>query len=310
MTHDGSKRHRFEASAGDAGQRLDQVLAARIPELSRRQARVLIDIGGVFVDRARVKVAGRKLKAGQVVETTIGGALARATKKLGAAARAQDAAALPDYRIVFEDDDLVVVDKPPGLLVAPTPESDRGNLADLLARRSEPALAIWVVHRIDLQTSGVLVFAKTVAANRALSQRFRVHDMDRAYLAVVEGAMAEPGAPVSVQVAGKRAVTRFTVVARAGQRATLLRAELETGRTHQIRLHAKHLGHHVLGDPQYAAKTDHDPPRMALHATRLGFKHPRTGAALLFESELPDDIATWWNELRQASETTQQEHLP
>src|SRR5690606_10904684 len=115
-------------TAEDAGKRLDQVLAARVPDLSRRKARVLLDIGGVFVDRARVKVASRKLRPGQVVEAHIGGALERATGEVGSAARERDSAALPRFTIVHADRDIVVVDKPAGLLTAPTPESDRGNL--------------------------------------------------------------------------------------------------------------------------------------------------------------------------------------
>src|SRR5690606_10761134 len=146
------------------------------------KARVLLDIGGVFVDRSRVKVASRTIRAGQVIEVHLGGALDRATKSVGRAARERDASALPAFTVVFEDHDIVVVDKPAGLLTAPTPESDRNNLAQALGTDRPRVL---VVHRIDLQTSGLLVFAKTDQANRSLSARFRDHDVERAYVAVV-----------------------------------------------------------------------------------------------------------------------------
>ena len=165
----GPNRVVFKVGDEDAGKRLDQVLAAHVPGLSRRQARVLLDIGGVFVDGRRVKIAGRLSHKGEEVAVVLGGALARATQRPGRDARSEDERKLPPYAIVFEDDDMVIVDKPPGLLTAPTPESDRNNLADSLARRATPPAMIYVVHRIDLETSGLVVFAKTADANRELS---------------------------------------------------------------------------------------------------------------------------------------------
>jgi len=294
------RRHRFEVPAAQAGTRLDQAIAANVEGVSRRKARVLIDLGGVFVDRHRVKVASRKVRAGQVVEVVIGGAFERATKKVGAAARATDHAELPPFAVLFEDDDLVVVDKPAGLLTAPTPESDRGNLADLLRRRSDGGGTLFVVHRLDLPTSGVLVFAKTDDANRALSELFRVHDVERQYLAVVAGAWPSEVSRVDEPVLGKNAVTDFEVVERFGDVATLVRATLSTGRNHQIRRHASGLGHPVLGDAQYGAGVVGipRPPRMALHATRLGFRHPRTGEHMRFDVALPAELSDWAQRLR------------
>lgn len=276
------------------------MLAARVPELSRRRARVLLDLGGVFVDGARTKMAGRLMKAGQAVVANVGGALDRATKAVGGEARARDEAALPPFAIVHEDPDLIVVDKPAGLLTAPTPESDRNNLVSLLARSGGARRAIFVVHRIDLDTSGLLVFARNDDTNKALSEMFRKHDLVREYLAVAAGAVPETLGLVERPVGGKRAVTHLTVVERFGARATLLRARLETGRTHQIRLHLQAEGHPVLGDATYGRHTDRDPPRMALHATRLAFAHPRTGAALDFQSPWPPDLTPWLDGLRAA----------
>jgi 23S rRNA pseudouridine1911/1915/1917 synthase len=295
-----SRRERFVVGAADAGLRLDQLLAARIPDLSRRKARTLLDIGGVFVDGARVKVAGRTLRRGQKVEVHLGGALERAAPGVGGEARARDAAGLPEPRVVFEDADLWVVDKPAGLLTAPTPESDRGNLADLLSRRPGAPRAL-VVHRLDLGTSGLLVMAKTELANRTLAERFRVHDVTRSYEAVVAGAFPAAALRVEEPVAGKRAVTRFQVLERFGEAATRLGCTLETGRTHQIRLHTLHVGHPVLGDARYGAEQGAalpPAPRMALHARTLGFVHPRSGEPLSFESEWPAEMIAWLEALR------------
>jgi len=194
-----------------------------------------------------------------------------------------------------------VVDKPAGLLTAPTPESDRNNLASLLARRADPRQPVFVVHRIDLETSGLLVFARTADANRTLSEVFRRHDLAREYLAVVAGAVADDLSVVDRPVGGRRAVTHLQLAERLGTRATMVRARLETGRTHQIRLHLRAEGHPVLGDRKYGASPDLGAPRMALHATRLAFAHPRTGAALDFTSPWPADLAPWLESLRRSS---------
>ena len=288
-----ARTHRFVVGDDDVGLRLDQLLAARVPDLSRRKARVLLDIGGVFVDGARIKVASRKLRAGQQVVAHLGGALARAGGEVGRAARARDEARLPAHTVVYEDDDLVVVDKPAGLLTAPTPESDRGNLARLLGE-------VQVVHRLDLQTSGLLVFARSPAANRALAERFRVHDVERVYLAVVAGALpAQPGR-CDQPIEGRPATTHFQIEEALGGGATWLRCRLETGRTHQIRIHCRALGHPVLGDPRYGAPVAGlpPPPRMALHAAVLGFVHPRSGAPMRFTSEWPEDLTAWLGAIR------------
>jgi 23S rRNA pseudouridine1911/1915/1917 synthase len=316
-----AERATFVVADDDAGLRLDQVLPKRIAGLSRRKARVAIDLGGVFVDRARVKVASRPVRAGQEIEVHLGGVLARASGDVGAAARAQDDAALPAYAIVFEDDDVIVADKPAGLITAPTPESDRGNLADLLARRPG-AGPVHVVHRIDRPTSGLLVFAKTDAANRVLSAAFVAHAVEREYHAVVVGGITAPVAidrPIGerhavTHVAPVEALTCDGATEASGRstggpgrppgaaRATLVACRLETGRSHQIRIHLAGLGHPVAGDTQHGGAAGRAftprPPRLALHARVLGFAHPRTGAPLRFESAWPADLAPWLAALR------------
>jgi 23S rRNA pseudouridine1911/1915/1917 synthase len=298
MTSADTNRVSFTVNASDVGLRLDQVLAARVPGLSRRQARLLLDIGGVFVDGRRLKIAGHLMHEGEKVVVHPGGALGRATPKLGRAARTSDEARLPPFAVVYEDEDLVVVDKPSGLLTAPTPESDRNNLASLLARR-EGGGPVLIVHRIDLETSGLLVLAKTDLANRGLSERFRTHDLGREYLAVVAGVFPDGVQVIERPVGGRRAVTHIAVEERLGPRATVLRCRLETGRTHQIRLHVQAEGHPVLGDPKYGgAPFSPRPPRMALHATLLAFAHPRTGAPLSFTSPWPPEVVPWLDALR------------
>jgi 23S rRNA pseudouridine1911/1915/1917 synthase len=244
------------------------------------------------------------MHAGEEVVAVMGGALARATKKTGRAARSADESQLPQFAIVFEDDDVVVVEKPAGLLTAPTPESDRNNLADLLKRRPGGA-PVLVVHRIDLDTSGLIVFAKSEHANRELSRRFRDHDLERAYLAVVAGSFPADLKTIDRPVGGRRAVTHVEIRERFDDRATMLTCRLETGRTHQIRLHMAAVGTPVIGDARYGRPFSPAPPRMALHATRLGFVHPRTGASLAFDSPWPPDLQAWLSETMWRNTVTQ-----
>jgi len=204
--------------------------------------------------------------------------------------------------ILYQDDHLVVVDKHPEQLSAPSPGSDRDNLASTLEARLGGR--IWVVQRLDVGTSGVLLYARTPEANRALSETFRVHAIEREYLAVLEG---EPDLPegrrrVEAPVRGRHAVSEFAFVERIGPRvmplATITSCRLLTGRTHQIRKHARRLQTFVLGDRRHGTRTNHDPPRLALHAARLALRHPTTGADLELRAELPRDLADWLEALR------------
>ncbi|HUJ57610.1 MAG TPA: RluA family pseudouridine synthase [Kofleriaceae bacterium] len=274
--------YRFAVAADDAGLRLDQVIPRHVAGLSRRKARAVIDLGGVFVDRARVKVAGRQVRAGQLIEVTVGGAL--------------DAAAPPAPAIVHVDDHVVVVDKPAGLVTAPTPEADRGDLLDQL---SQTFGEVYLVHRLDRPTSGLLVFARTRAANKQLGEAFKAHDIERAYTAVAIGEVAAQ--TIDRPIDGRRAITRVEPE-RALAGATLVGARLETGRTHQIRIHLAGIGHPVAGDREHGGELERRfeprPPRLALHARLLGFTHPATGERVRFESALPADLARWLSRLR------------
>jgi 23S rRNA pseudouridine1911/1915/1917 synthase len=269
--------------------RLDQCLAQCVPGLSRRMARVIIDLGGVFIDKKRVKVASRKVFRGQRIAVHRGGAFERATKVTGKQARARDEAALPQFRVLFEDEHVVAIDKPAGLLSAPTPESDRNNLLSILA---ETRAHVSVVHRLDLQASGVMIFAKTGEANEKLSDLFREHTLTRRYDVLVAGVPAQQTLHVAVPVQGKPAATDFRCV-EAFERFSHLEATLHTGRTHQIRLHLVHVGLPVLADPRYAPRADWHPPRLALHAKLLELAHPVSGDTLTLSSPLPPELADW-----------------
>ena len=273
----------FTVAADEDGLRLDQVVPRHVPGLSRRKAREVIDVGGVFVDRTRVKVAGRPVRAGQRIEVNVGGALDRKEPP-------------PAPSIVFVDEHVIVADKPAGLVTAPTPESDRGDLLDQLSQRYGE---VYLVHRIDLPTSGLLVFARTRDANKRLGEAFKVHDVDREYRAVAIGDV--PTQTIDRPVDGKRAITHVErIEALAG--ATLIAARLETGRTHQIRVHLAGQGTPIAGDPQHGGEKSRTfvprAPRLVLHAALLGFAHPASGERVRFESALPDELAAWIARLR------------
>jgi 23S rRNA pseudouridine1911/1915/1917 synthase len=274
----------FTVAPDDEGLRLDQLLAKRVPGLSRRNARKILLIGGVFVAGARIKIGSKVIQPGRKVEVHLGAAL-----DLVAAA---EKTTPPEIDVVFEDDQLLVADKPARLPTAATRETDRHNLLYYLSQRpSSPALH--VVHRLDLETSGLLVLAKTGEAAHALSEMFRGHDLERTYHLAMLGQLEEERT-VDQPIEGRPARTTFAPVERRAN-VTLAEARLETGRTHQIRVHAQHMGQPVLGDRRYGHATDRDPPRLALHARVLGFRHPSTDLPMRFERAWPADLGDWWN---------------
>lgn len=273
----------FTVAPDEAGLRLDQVLPRHVGGLSRRKARAAIDEGGVFVDKTRVKIAGRLVRAGQSIEVNIGGALERSEPP-------------PAPAIVHIDDHIIVADKPAGLVTAPTPESNRGDMLDQLTRAHGE---LYLVHRIDLPTSGLLVFARTRAANKFLGDAFKAHDVDREYRAIAIGAVVSQR--IDRPIDARHAVTHVEALEPLAN-ATLVAVRLETGRTHQIRIHLAGLGHPLAGDTQHGGETARTflprAPRLALHAAVLGFTHPATGERVRFESPLPDELAHYVERLR------------
>lgn len=213
---------------------------------------------------------------------------------------------MPQLQIVHSDDAFVVVDKPAGLVVHPAPSHKGETLVDLLAGVAGGGEAgrPGIVHRLDKDTSGLMVVARSEQAHRALAEQIRSREAKREYRALVEGHLSRTGtidAPIgrdrrrrtrmAVRGSGSRQARTHFEVLESLPADTLLTARLETGRTHQIRAHFDAIGHPVAGDPQYGSVGRHGLARQFLHSTRLAFRHPGTGEALEFESSLPGDLA-------------------
>ena len=282
-----------------AGMRLDQALAQMLPQHSRSRIRTWIDGGDVMLGGEKPE-AKRRVDGGECVVVTMppDPRAARFTPQK-----------LP-LAIVHEDDDIIVVDKPAGLVVHPGSGNWDGTLANALLHHA-PQLArvarAGIVHRLDKDTSGLLVVAKTEVAQTDLVRQLQARTVHREYLALVTGDIASGGkidAPIgrhpvrrtsmAVVAGGKAAVTHYVVRERFGD-CTLLACRLETGRTHQIRVHLASAKHPLVGDPAYGEKRRRQHGvvfgRQALHAWRLGLIHPATKAPIQWESGLPEDFA-------------------
>jgi 23S rRNA pseudouridine1911/1915/1917 synthase len=288
---------RLEAAAQDAGLRLDAFLAQHGAVPSRSAAQRLIEAGAVLVDGA-AQAKNHRMAEGQVVEV----------RSEAGAGVGDDA--VPEFEIVYEDPDLMVVDKPAGLVTHPAPGHRGPTLAEALRGRAaggpDPERA-GIVHRLDRDTSGLLVVAKTEEAYAALVKQLKAREVRREYLALVSGQPDSESGTIDAPLGRDRArrtvvstrsdrprsaVTRFEVIERFAATA-LLRVRLETGRTHQIRAHLAAIGHPVCGDPQYGGRAcgrQIGLTRQFLHAEKLMFKHPRTGANLACESKPPVDL--------------------
>ena len=308
--------------AKEAGDRLDRVLAARLPALSRSRLKVLILDGQVAIDGRTIRDPATRVNSGDSIAVTL--PPPEPTLPAG-----ED---IP-LNIVYEDDALIVIDKPPGLVVHPAAGHAKGTLVNALIAHCGDSLSgiggvkrPGIVHRLDKDTSGLMVVAKTDKAHRALSKQFAdktESELERGYLAFVWGVLDKPrgtiDAPLdrhphardkrAVREGGREAVTHWQVLERftgadGKPVASLLACTLETGRTHQIRVHLAHIGHPILGDETYGAgfktKASLLGPqaraalealgRQALHAYLLTIKHPETAENLAFRSELPGDL--------------------
>jgi 23S rRNA pseudouridine1911/1915/1917 synthase len=282
------------ASEADAGERLDAFLAPALG--SRARAQRLIEAGAVLVDGAAVPKRHR-VAAGELV----------VVDEDADRPPPGDPSERADFAVAFEDEHLIVVDKPAGVVVHPARGHWHGTLAQALEGRAAggaDAFRAGIVHRLDRDTSGLLVVAKSDAVHNALKEALARREITREYLALVEGRPpARSGtidAPIgrdrrvrtrhSTDTDGARAaVTHFTLE-RALPNATLLRVRLETGRTHQIRVHLREIGHPVCGDPEYGTAGLYGLQRQFLHAEHLAFTHPVTGAAIDLRSPLPADL--------------------
>jgi 23S rRNA pseudouridine1911/1915/1917 synthase len=330
-SHDVITGDRRTALAGEdhAGGRLDRFLAAALPDFSRSRLKQLLDGEAVSIGARTIKDANHRVKPGESYVVTI-------PPTAPAAPQGQD---IP-LEVVYEDKDLIVINKPAGLVVHPAAGNPDGTLVNALIAHCGPGVLRiggeerpGIVHRLDKDTSGLLVAAKTERAMASLAKQFANHTIERAYNAVVWGAPRDTTGLIESQIGrspfdrkrmtvlragGKRAATRYKVIEKfgPGERpfAALIECRLETGRTHQIRVHLTHLGHPLIGDPQYgrnrvapkpksplearAFTAAADFPRQALHAFVLGFQHPSLHKTLRFEAPWPADFAELVGALR------------
>ena len=292
-------RFEFLAEAGDAGTRLDHFLAARISDLSRSRIQALMGEGHVIVN-GEPKLRSCKVHAGERIVLTVPPAIASEN--------------LPEdiaLEILHEDDDLIVINKPPGLVVHPAPGHAGGTLVNALLHHCKSLSGIGgverpgIVHRLDKETSGCLVAAKNDAAHQSLTEQFAGREVRKIYLAIATGTFKKAKGTINVPL-GRHPVYRqkMGVLLRGGGReartdwlvlttlpcGTLVQCTLHTGRTHQIRVHLKYLGHPVVGDEVYGKRAGFS--RQMLHAWKLGFSHPRTGNPLDFTAPIPPDFVT------------------
>jgi 23S rRNA pseudouridine1911/1915/1917 synthase len=287
-------RRELEVPPAGAGQRLDVFLSAHAG--SRAAAQRLIDRGRVTVDGA-VRPKRHLLAGGE-----------RVRLEESSEAPPEEDVPAASFAVAWEDEHLVVVDKPAGVVVHPAAAHRQGTLAQALAgiaAGGEAPERAGIVHRLDRDTSGLLVIARSEPVHAALKSLLRSRELVREYLALVEGRPAARRGVIDAPLGRDRrvrtrvstdtdepraAVTHFEVE-RALPRDTLLRVRLETGRTHQIRAHMLAIGHPVAGDPEYGSPGRHGLGRQFLHAARLAFEHPVTGAAVDVSSPLPADLA-------------------
>lgn len=310
-----SETIRVAVAAPDARGRLDKLLAERVPELSRARLQALMAAGAVTRDGAAVSDASARPLPG----------LYEIQLPPPAPARPQPEP-IP-LAVLYEDADLIVIDKPAGMAVHPAPGSETGTLVNALLAHCGSSLSgiggvarPGIVHRIDKETSGVMVAAKTDRAHQGLSALFAAHDIERVYVALTRGAPADRRGTIEgsigrsphdrkkmamVKSGGRAAVTHYRVEQVFGPPvkplAARLACTLQTGRTHQIRVHLASKGCPCLGDPLYGSGPPAEPvrraiaeaglARQALHAAVLGFRHPVSGQALRFESPPPADMA-------------------
>ncbi len=307
----------FIVSPDEAGERLDTYLASRVTGVSRTTLKRLIEDGDVSITgRADVKPS-YKLRAGELIEVEL-----TAPPPLNLSPEN-----IP-LDIVYEDDELVVVNKPAGLVVHPGAGVASGTLANALVYHFQQlagragALRPGLVHRLDRGTSGLIVVAKTEAVHEKLAEQFRTREVFKSYIALVHGRVAEDSGSIDQPIArdahhrarmgvvrgGRQALTLYRV-RRRFDRFTLLDVEIRTGRTHQIRVHLAWLKRPVVGDETYGAGRDRNIPearlralvaalnRQFLHAAQLGFRHPRTGDLLRFTAPLPRELASFLDEL-------------
>jgi 23S rRNA pseudouridine1911/1915/1917 synthase len=312
VSADAVERRQVIVPAGQHGSRLDKILVTLASEFSRNHLQGLIALGHVWVDGVLQSSASRKVLAGQAVAVEL-----TPTQE----SQAFKPQAMP-LDIVFEDEHLLVVNKPAGLVVHPAPGNWSGTLLNgLLAHHATAATLprAGIVHRLDKDTSGLMVVGKTLAAVTALTRQIAARDVHRIYLALCHGRVERASQRIEAPV-GRDPRSRVRMAVVTGGRAALtdverlavwqdvdgrwisgVRCKLGTGRTHQIRVHMASIGHPLLADTTYGGAESLGLTRQALHATQLGFKHPISAQPLVFDAALPADLAPAWQQVRTAA---------
>ena len=299
LSAENSTRIELIVPTNEAKIRLDQFLAKRLPEFSRSRLQQLIRDGFVRLNNSASRPR-QIVRAGDKIELT--------------EPPLEKVETLPEpipLETLFEDNDLIVINKPPGLVVHPGAGHREHTLVNALLNHCTTLSGIGgkerpgIVHRLDKETSGCLVVAKNDTTHRHLSKQFAARTVEKIYLALVAGKLPKTTGVIEEKIGrhpvhrqrmsattlrGRAAKTEYRAV-RSSNRASLIECRLHSGRTHQIRVHLHHLGHPVLGDKVYAPRFAKDFPRQMLHAWKLGFRHPRTGEWRSFEAPLPDDFA-------------------
>lgn len=294
----------------DKGQRIDKLLMIYFSDMSRTQIQQFIRQQHVKINGNIIK-ASYKVEAGDQCEVSI--------------PEPESTDILPEnipLNIVYEDSDVIVVNKPSGMIVHPSVGIYSGTLVNALLYHCQDLSGIngvmrpGIVHRIDKETSGLLMVAKNDLAHQSLSEQLQEHTVIRRYLALVHGLIPHEFGRIEAPIGrdprdrqkmtctdknAKEAITNFKVIERFRD-MSLVECRLETGRTHQIRVHMQYIGHPVYGDPQYGLKRDDITHGQYLHAKILGFIHPRTNEEMYFESELPDYFSEKLAQLRQEME--------
>ncbi|MDZ7587794.1 MAG: RluA family pseudouridine synthase [Parasphingorhabdus sp.] len=291
-----------------AAKRLDRALADQIDGLSRERIKVLILSGALTLNNHPISDPAVKDFRGMEFSLKV-------PEAVDGPALAQDIA----LDVVHEDAHLIIINKPAGLVVHPAAGHADGTLVNALMHHTGGSLSgiggvkrPGIVHRIDKDTSGLMVAAKSDAAHQGLAKLFATHDIVRSYLAIVRGIPAPPAGKVEANIGrspndrkkmavvsagrGKTATTHYRVIERL-KNAALVNCRLETGRTHQVRVHMAHIGHGLIGDPLYGHRRA-DFARQALHAAELGFIHPVTREKLHFETPMPEDLQQLFTVLR------------
>ena len=301
----------------EAGCRIDKFIAEHMPDQSRSYLKSLIEKDMISLNQKAIKKASVKLKTGDEVSVIIPEPV-----------KLEILAENIPLEIVYEDDDLIVVNKPQGMVVHPAPGNYTGTLVNALMYHCGDSLSSingvmrpGIVHRIDKDTSGLLVICKNDFAHKDLAEQFAVHSINRIYTAIVYNHFNEESGTISkpidrskndrkkmcIDEDGRHAVTHYEIKQSLHNNFTEIQCKLETGRTHQIRVHMASIGHPLLGDPVYGpAKCPYTLNGQMLHAGTLGFIHPRTGEYVEFNSPLPDYFTKILNLLSQF----QNSHLP